>query len=229
MLDFWTNTRVSFIRAMQIQTIEPKASPRSSGWSNRFLLAAISGILFLTLFPFRFDFQAKLAGDASPFFLGHGSKATGLTGGFLNVLLFVPFGFGLAENLRERKISRSASFLMVFAAGAILSYAIEITQIYIPMRDSGWEDVFTNSTGSVVGCLVYELLGGLIIHSLSRLEIALRSWLTLRRSTVLLGVYFFFWFAVSAILQKQTRPSNWEPDSLLLVGNEATGQSPWQG
>src|ERR1700677_5222127 len=179
MLDFWTNTRVSFIRAMQIQTIEPKASPRSSGWSNRFLLAAISGILFLTLFPFRFDFQAKLAGDASPFFLGHGSKATGLTDAFLNVLLFVPFGFGLAENLRERKISRSASFLMVFAAGAILSYAIEITQIYIPMRDSGWEDVFTNSTGSVVGLLVYEMCGTFVLTLVSRAEWVLNAWLSL--------------------------------------------------
>ncbi len=229
MLDFWTNTRVSFIRAMQIQTIEPKASPRSSGWSNRFLLAAISGILFLTLFPFRFDFQAKLAGDASPFFLGHGSKATGLTDAFLNVLLFVPFGFGLAENLRERKISRSASFLMVFAAGAILSYAIEITQIYIPMRDSGWEDVFTNSTGSVVGFLVYELLGALIIDSLSKLEMALRARLTLQRTAALLAVYFLIWFTASAMFQKLTRLSNWEPDSLLGVGNEATGQNPWQG
>src|SRR6202161_496429 len=229
MLDFWTNTRVSFIRAMQIQTIEPKAFPRSSGWSNRFLLAAISGILFLTLFPFRFDFQAKLAGDASPFFLGHGSKATGLTDAFLNVLLFVPFGFGLAENLRERKISRSASFLMVFAAGAILSYAIEITQIYIPMRDSGWEDVFTNSAGSILGFLLYESLGALIIDLLSRLEIALRSRLTLRRTAVFLFIYFLFWFVTSAILQKQTRPSNWGPDTFLVVGNEATGQNPWQG
>ena len=220
---------VSFLRAMRIQTIEPEAIPSSSGWSNRFLTAAIVGILFLTLFPFRFDFQSRLPGNASPFFLGNGAKPGGFMDAFLNVLLFIPFGFGLAEKLRERKISRGASIFMVFAAGAILSYGIEITQIYIPMRDSGWEDVFTNSAGSIVGYLVYELLGALIIHSLSRLEMALRSWLTLRRSTALLGVYFFFWFAVSAILQKQTRPSNWEPDSLLVVGNEATGQSPWQG
>jgi len=214
---------------MQIRTLEPKAPLCSSGWSNRFLIAAIAGILFLTLFPFRFDFQTKLAGNASPFFLGHGTKVTGFMDAFLNVLLFVPFGFGLAEKLRERKISRSASFLMVFAAGAILSYGIEITQIYIPMRDSGWEDVFTNSTGSIFGFLLYELLGALIIDLLSRLEIALCSWLTLRRTAVILLIYFPFWFVISAILQKQTRPSNWGPDTFLVVGNEATGQNPWQG
>src|ERR1700733_6761249 len=144
---------------MQIQTIEPKASSRSSGWSNRFLIAAIAGILFLTLFPFRFDFQTKLAGNTSPFFLGHGTKVTGFMDAFLNVLLFIPLGFGLAEKLRERKISRTACFFVVYAAGALLSYAIEFSQIYIPMRDSGWEDVFTNSAGAIVGSALYEALG----------------------------------------------------------------------
>jgi hypothetical protein len=161
--------------------------------------------------------------------LGHGTKVTGFMDAFLNVLLFIPLGFGLAEKIRERKISRSASFFMVFVAGATLSYAIEITQIYIPMRDSGWEDVFTNSAGSIVGFLLYEILGALIIDFLSRLEMALRSWLMPRRTAVLLSIYFLLWFAISAILQKQTRPSNWEPGVFLVVGNEGTGQSPWHG
>jgi glycopeptide antibiotics resistance protein len=214
---------------MRIQTIEPEVPPFSSSWSNRFLIAAIVGILFLTLFPFRFDIHTKLPGNASPFFLGNGTKSTGFVDAFLNVLLFIPLGFGLAEKLRERKVSLKASFCMVFAMGAILSYGIEITQIYIPMRDSGWEDVFTNSAGSIVGCLLYELLGTAIIDTLSRLEMALRSWLTRRRTAVLLAVYFLFWFAISAMFQTQTRLSNWAPDSLLVVGNEATGQSPWPG
>jgi glycopeptide antibiotics resistance protein len=214
---------------MRIQTIEPPGTSRSSSWSNRFLIAALVGILFLTLFPFRFDFQSGLPGGTSPFFLGNGGKTAGLADAFLNVLLFIPLGFGLAEKLRERKISRAACFFIVYAAGAFLSYAIEITQIYIPMRDSGWEDVFTNSTGSIVGFLVYELLGALIIDSLSKLEMALRARLTLQRTAALLAVYFLFWFTVSALFQKQTRLSNWEPDGLLVVGNEATGQSPWQG
>lgn len=228
-LDFSRVPRSSFLRAMRIQTNEPQETPLSSSWSNRFLIAAIVGILFLTLFPFRFDIHAKLPGNASPFFLGNGAKATGFMDAFLNVMLFIPLGFGLAEKLRERKVSRKASFCMVFATGAILSYGIEITQIYIPMRDSGWEDVFTNSAGSIVGCLLYELLGTAIIDTLSRFETTLRSWLTLSRTAVFLAVYFLFWFAISAIFQTQTRLSNWEPDGLLVVGNEATGQSPWQG
>jgi glycopeptide antibiotics resistance protein len=164
---------------MRIQTIGPKAVPCSSSWSNRFLIAAIVGILFLTLFPFRFDFQSRLLGNSSPFFLGSGMKTSGFSDAFLNVLLFIPLGFGFAEKLRERRMSRTATFFSVWVTGAMFSYAIEIAQIYIPMRDSGWEDVITNSTGAIVGFLLYELVGTLTIDSLSRWEILLRSWLTL--------------------------------------------------
>src|SRR6202522_368395 len=95
----------------------------ASSWSNRILILATAGILFLTMYPFRFNFHL-LPNGASPFFLGKSQKS-GFFDAFLNVLLFIPFGFGLAEKLRERKISRGASIFMVFAAGAILSYGIE--------------------------------------------------------------------------------------------------------
>ncbi|MGD0544780.1 MAG: VanZ family protein [Candidatus Acidiferrales bacterium] len=193
------------------------------------MIAALAGILFLTLSPFRFDFHAKLPGNTSPFLLGTETKTGGNLDVFLNVLLFVPLGFGLAEKLRERKMSRMATFSMALAAGAILSYAIEFTQIYIPMRDSGWEDVFTNSTGSVVGFFLFELLGAPVIRLLSRWEAALRSWLTPGRIAVLLFIYFLAWFGLSARLQTRTRLSNWYTDCLLFLGNEATGQNSWQG
>jgi hypothetical protein len=161
--------------------------------------------------------------------LGTQTKTGGPLDEFLNVLLFVPFGFGLAEKLRERKMSRAATFCIALAAGSILSYAIEITQIYIPMRDSGWEDVFTNTTGSVMGFLLFELLGSPVIRLLSQCEVSLRSWLTARRIAVLLPIYFLAWFALSGVLQTRTRLSNWYADCLLFLGNDATGQNSWQG
>ena len=72
------------------------------GCSNRILLLATAGILFLTLYPFRFDFHAAVPGGGSPFLLGRSEKTAGLLDVFLNVLLFIPFGFGLAAKLRER-------------------------------------------------------------------------------------------------------------------------------
>jgi glycopeptide antibiotics resistance protein len=212
-----------------IHTAAFRSPALSDSWSNRFLIAALAGILFLTLSPFRFDFHAKLPGNNSPFLLGPATKIGGPLDIFLNVLLFIPLGFGLAEKLRERKMSRMATFWIALATGAILSYAIEITQIYIPMRDSGWEDVFTNTTGSVVGFFLFELLGAPVTRFLSQCEAALRSCLTPKRIAIVFPIYFLAWFALSAALQTRTRLSNWYADTLLLLGNEATGQNPWKG
>src|ERR1700719_1420654 len=230
MLDFWSIRRgFLLLNSSPIHTTNFRSPVRTPSWSNRLLIAAIAGILFLTLFPFRFDFQSRPLGTPLPFLLGSGMKTSGPLDVFLNVLLFVPFGFGLAEKLREKKVSRLATLFIVWAAGAIFSYAIELTQFYMPMRDSGWEDVVSNSTGSLVGFFCFGILGIFIIDFLSRCEAGLRSWLTVTRVAVFLSVYFLSWFAFSAALQMQTRLSNWDPDCVLLVGNEPGGQSPWKG
>jgi VanZ like protein len=230
MLDFWSTRRgFLLLNTSLVHTTNFSPPERNAGWSNRFLIAALAGILFLTLFPFRFDFQSRPLSGPLPFLLGGGVKTWGTFDVFLNVLLFVPFGFGLAEKLREKKVSRLATLVVVWAAGGIFSYAIELAQFYMPMRDSGWEDVVSNSTGSLLGFFLFDILGAPIIGFLSRCEAALRSSLTPARVAVFLSIYFLSWFALSGVLQMQTRLSNWDPDCLLLVGNEAGGQSPWKG
>ncbi len=213
---------------MRTRTIGPNARTPFCSWSNRFLIAGIAGILFLTLFPFRFALP-NLPGQVPPFFLGGSLKTAGWFDALLNIALFVPFGFGLAEKLREDRKSPTATFFIVMASGTLFSYSIELAQAYIPMRDSGWEDVVTNSTGAVAGFFLYELLGATIVRFLTQCEIAISSWITLRRAAVLLPLYFALWFALSAFLQRDSRLSNWDPESSFFVGNEATGQSAWKG
>jgi len=202
----------------------------SYGWSNRILIAAIAGILFLTLYPFRFVATADLPGGSSPFLLGTAGK-TKLFANFLNILLFVPFGFGLSATLNSRVKSLKKILLLVLIAGALLSYCIEFLQLYIPPRDSGWEDVYTNTIGAVVGCIAFLLSGKVVARILSGCEFVFESWLTPRRITALLLTYFGIWYAVSASLQRETRLTNWEPETLLLVGNDASGRlaSTWKG
>lgn len=208
-----------------------KPSSLASGWSNRILIAAIAGILFLTLLPFRFAFGTKIPGNASAFLLGSEPKSVGPFNAFLNVLLFVPFGFGLSEKLRERGKSRAATAITVLMAGGLFSYAIEFAQIYMPSRDSGWEDVLTNSAGSVMGFLFFELLGGAVLRCLIQVEAVLDSWLSLRRVALVLPVYLVLWFTISVQLQKDMRLSNWDMNSPLLVGNDASGRirHAWKG
>ena len=210
------------------QHFSPSSEGRDSAWSNRILILAIAGILFLTLYPFRFDFHAP-ARMVSPFLLGKGFKVHGLSDAFLNVLLFTPFGFGLAQKLRERGRSRRFTFVVVLIAGALFSYTIEFLQIYIPERDSGWEDVVTNSTGSILGFLFFESLGGTTLPILSACERALTESLLGWRAALLFLLYFCLWFVASVHLQRETRLSNWNPDSLLVIGNDAGGKSAWNG
>lgn len=230
MLDF----RAIFLRspltsAMQNQQLRLAANTFECEWSNRILVLATVGILFLTLYPFRFDFHTGPPGSAFPLFLGKSLKPAGFLDGFLNVLLFVPFGFGLAEKFRERGKSRAFALALVLAVGALLSYCIELLQIYIPQRDSGWEDVLTNSSGSVMGFVFYELLGRFALRCLSSCENFLEALLTPWRASVLLLIYFTIWFGASSLLQRKTRLSNWRADALLVVGNDASGKLPWKG
>src|SRR6202050_1653443 len=208
-------------------SIQDSPNSPTSSWSNRILILATAGILFLTMYPFRLNIH-PLANGASPFLLGKSGKS-GFVDAFLNGLIFVPFGFGLAEKLRERGKSFAFTLAISLLAGALFSYTIELLQYYIPQRDSGWEDVFTNGSGSLVGGVTYEILGSLLLRVLSRCEILLESLLTLRRALVILLIYFALWFAASFLLQRNSRLSNWRADAQLVVGNDASGKFPWKG
>jgi hypothetical protein len=214
---------------MQNLPIGSSSKDRGHGWSDRILLLASAGILFLTLYPFRFDFHAAVPGGGSPFLLGRSLREPRLLDVFLNVLLFVPFGFGLAAKLRERGKSRAFTFALALATGALFSYCIEFLQLYVPPRDSGWEDIFTNTAGSVAGFVLYEILGKRVLGWLSSCETWLESSLMPRRTFVVLLIYFALWFAASFQLQETTRLRDWRSDALLVVGNDASGKFPWKG
>ena len=213
---------------MQSQAAQPNFQSDSEEWSDRILIAALAGMLFLTCFPFRFISHARLPDGVSPFFLGVTfGKHMGVFDDFLNVLLFVPFGFGLSEKLFEKGKSRTTTFLVVWISGFFLSYAIELTQLYIPGRDSGWEDVLTNSTGSAVGFFLFIILGSTLLRLFTRAEQAIESIASIRWLAIVLLIYFSCWFAVSARLQAETRLTNWLPDSRLLIGTDVTKLEFW--
>ncbi len=198
-------------------------------WSNRILILSLLGIAYLTLFPFKFDFSATLVLHQFPFLLDASEKRGGHLDLFLNVLLFVPFGFGVCAKMRKRGRSRWTSLLLALAAGAGVSYTVEVLQFYIPARDSGWEDVFTNTAGSVVGFFLFEICGGAVLAELSKWEDSFDGWLSPRRAALLLVAYFAACFGISVFLQSQTRLSNWDPQCALYIGNDASGRNPWRG
>jgi hypothetical protein len=199
--------------------------------SNRILALAVAGILFLTLYPFRFSFHPNLPRHSSPFLLVNGMKTSGTLNAFLNIALFVPFGFGLSQKLREKGRSTAAILGVTIAAGALFSYGIEFTQIFIPSRDSGWEDIFTNATGAAVGCLASELLGTSVLRRFSTGEYWLDRLLSSNRGLWIISFYFLLWILFSVPLQMESRLKNWFPDSQLVVGNDSSGHldRAWKG
>ena len=213
----------------KIQAIETPTKSASRAWPNRILMAALAGILFLTLYPFEFSLHTRLAQGASPFFLGKADKGGGPLDIVLNILLFMPFGFALGAKLRSKGKSWLAALFCAWIAGAFLSYGIEFLQIYIPARDSGWEDVLTNSTGSGIGFFTFELLGSPALKLLSRWERSFEGWLTVGRAALILFVYLGAWLLFSIPLQNETHLGNWSSDCFIVFGNDATGRHPWKG
>jgi VanZ family protein len=203
----------------QVQT-DSERNACESRWSFRILILALAGIFFLTLYPFKLALHAH-PGSASPFRLQGWQKPSRLLDSFLNVLLFVPYGFGLAGLLRRRGLSRMATASITLAAGVLLSYCVEFTQFFIPERDSGWDDVFTNSTGALVGCIFFQMFGVPLLRPLQRCGKTLEAFVSIRNFAVILACYFMVWFALSAHWQKDTSLRDWHSNSLLSVGSVA--------
>lgn len=203
----------------------------SALWSTRLLLLAILGILFLTLFPFRFVLHAHIAPGRSPFLLGGWGKDTSAWGVFLNVLLFIPFGFAISDKLGKAGRSWPATVGLALVLGALSSYTIEFVQLYTVARDSGWEDVITNGSGSFLGSIVFVICGGAILSFLSKAEDFSEKLLVGSRAAAVIAIYFAAWFAASAFVQAQTHLGNWHPADLLVIGNNAAGDSnsAWKG
>ena len=219
---------------MKNKVLDASSDPYAYPWSNRILiaslLASLLGIALLTLAPFRFDFHLRSPSHRfDPFLLGPFQKSIGILDSFLNVLLFIPFGFGLSSQLRQRKWSWVSAFVFAFIGGALCSYTVEILQFYIPGRNSGWLDVVTNSTGSFVGAVVLRQWGGILRQRFLRWEWLVGDWLSLRRITLILLSYLGLCFAISIPLQQKTRLSNWTADSRLVIGGSGDEQHPWKG
>jgi VanZ family protein len=69
----------------------------------------------------------------------------------VNVLAYVPFGFLIALiGTHRRPVARLATAIGV---GALLSFAMESTQMFLPTRDASNVDVLSNSLGATLGGL----------------------------------------------------------------------------
>ena len=83
-----------------------------------------------------------------------------------NVIGFVPFGFCFYACLLAHKARRPGSCAVVM--GFLVSLTIEVLQAYLPTRDSGTTDIFTNTLGTYSGIWVYRALNPILAGPCAR-------------------------------------------------------------
>ena len=105
-----------------------------SGWTTR-------GV---TLFAF-----------LKPELAGHLSRADLVT----NVLAYMPLGLLLARWWRSRRALLGAIAIPTLI-GALLSFAMEFTQQFLPMRVASVSDLFANTLGTAIGALMAGVMHG---------------------------------------------------------------------
>jgi VanZ family protein len=76
-----------------------------------------------------------------------------------NILGFLPFGFFFSVLLlKNTSLRRLPAYLIIVILGTGLSFAIELTQAYLPTRDSSLIDVVMNSVGTILGVFIFQIL-----------------------------------------------------------------------
>jgi hypothetical protein len=74
-----------------------------------------------------------------------------------NILGFIPFGFFISVFFRKRMKSGLKLYISGFLLGLFLSLFVEITQIYLPTRNSQLMDVLTNAFGTSIGIFLFHI------------------------------------------------------------------------
>ena len=198
-----------------------KAMTRSHLLSVVYLLY----LAMLTLHPFTFSMSHidALASSNRAYVLSY-FFYIGVMDVLQNVILFIPLGIlirTLAENRSVRK-HRYTAFKAVIT-GILISFTIEFMQLFLD-RSSAFFDIVANGFGTWIGYSVMSRGCKRFHRWRVRHQSRLKS--GVRIAVVVYGVLFFV-FSVQPLYLN--RFDNWDSAYPLLVGNELTGNRPWQG
>ena len=120
-----------------------RINPKILGAALLFYIVIVT--LIFTLAPFNYHFS-NLNGISGIFDMQ-------FSDGIKNVILFIPTGFLLASIFTDNK-----KYIKSFLFGFLFSAFIEFNQIFIPARNPGFNDILTNSLGSLIGCFSHDYI-----------------------------------------------------------------------
>lgn len=213
------------MKKRNIQVVESNQRKSFNRWMTRLTVLGCLLVLFVTLFPFNFSNPANLS-------LRQTFETVNHSGNFIdqlaNVVLFVPFSFGLTGLVRHIRPNSLQSLAIVLSSSASLSIAVEILQFFLPSRNPTLSDVVTNSFGGILGFLSFSIVGK-NFKNFPDFVARNKKYLRIRALTLTFIIYFVVNTIIAVGLQANTNFSNWDETFPLVLGNEATGDRPWQG
>ncbi len=182
-------------------------------------------ILVATLFPFNFSLPDGFSIET--ILTRFQQTTTHLGDQIKNVLLFLPFGFGLMCLLQKTRLRIITKLIVVLLASFSLTCTVEILQVFLPSREPTFADLVNNTLGGLLGFICFYFLIFKIINYASLLKSKKR--LSIKQLILIFLLYIAISFIVPIPLQSATSFCNWDLNYPLLLGNEQTGNRPWQG
>ena len=199
-------------------------------WGGRLFVSSLLIILTITLFPYDFFFSDIVHTSNDLFRLVKITSLSELIEFLANILLFFPLGFGFACLAQTKRSERSSRLWVVaLAAGFCLSCTIEVLQVFLPARFVSLSDVLANTIGSCFGALSFGRYDRQTLPYLAALFETTREIFTAKILATSFFGYAAIMFLLSVPLQQKASLSNWDDSFPLVVGNEHSGNRPWQG
>ncbi len=191
---------------------------RVEQWVSEIFICSFLIVILVTLFPFNF-FIKDVSLDVIAKSFHHPSYLEDV---LANILLFFPFGFGLAGISQRRQLKGIAALILVLAASASFSFLMEALQAFLPSRSSTVTDIQANTLGGFLGFLAFQLFSLLFLGELNK-------YFSLKKLSAIFISYATIAFIASLALLNYNNLHNWDESFPLLVGNEQVGDRPWSG
>jgi VanZ family protein len=201
-------------------------------WANILVVIGAISVILLTLFPYDFFFAEVLSQLSYSYLRSRIVRPDDLGDVIANVFLFVPFGFGVGCLTSKMKLTQKNAATCAIFSSFGLTFSVEFLQIFLPTRNPSQVDIITNTLGGIIGFYGFQW-GGIYLLYCFQAIINLITHSRFRPILIAIAIaYVFFISSFTVKLQSKIelwKPSLWDVDFPLAIGNEFTGDRPWRG